>query len=308
MHARFHVARAFASVTLLSVAGCAEVLDIPDDPKLVFQQRDPWRCLGNVPEPPAPETEMATVLVQACNFISTNCATPVTGLTARLCDKLDVSCTNPINDNITDSGGRLSFDVVTGGVLGVGFDGYLQITPPTELCTNEAVFGEAGPLLCSLVGCDTQNPDDRCRVPTFAPSLLFFNPNIRADIVDPIPLPLVPTSALQPVLAAVGQTFDPTTGVLFISSRDCDGKPARGVSLAINQHQDVVSELYVVDGNISGTATQTDSSGLGGFIGVPAGFVEVVGYVGDETGLRIGATGVRVAAFNITYSTLVPSP
>ena len=301
------LARVTGSLAVLLLTGCEQVLDIPDDPRVV-EGADPWRCLGKVAEPAAPTSQTAKVRIQACNFISTNCATPVTGLTASLCDRLDVSCSNPVATNITDEGGALIFDVPTGGVLGTGFDGYLQITAPSELCTNEEVFGASSGVLCALVGCNTAAPSEVCRVPTFAPSLLFFNPTIRADVVQPIPLPLLPTSALQPVLAEVGKTFDPLTGTLFISSRDCDGAPAADVAYALNEHGDVASELYSINGNISGTAKHTDASGLGGFIGVPAGFVEVAGFLGDESGPRIGATAVRSVAFHVTYSTVAPSP
>jgi hypothetical protein len=305
------IATSLASAMLLSLAGCGEVLDIPDNPRLVPPERDPWRCLGKPTQTIPPEGDSATVRVQACNFVSTNCSQPMTGITAKVCDKLDLKCTSPIQ-TVRDNGGALEFVAPTGGVLGVGFDGYLRITPPVASCTNAAVFGDVGPLLCALAGmaCDPTLPDDPdCLFPTFVPALLFFNPSVRADLTTPIPLPLIPTAAAQSLTAAAGGTFNPATGIVFTTSLDCDGVPARDVALTIDKHQDVVTELYAENGVISSTARSTDVTGLGGYIGVPPGFVVLAGYLGsDEDGsARIGQVGVNVEAFTISYTSLVPS-
>ena len=66
---------------------CSQVLDIPDDPRVVAT--GPWRCLNQLPVAPAASGPLASVRVQACNFI-TNCTTMASGLTAKLCDKRDV--------------------------------------------------------------------------------------------------------------------------------------------------------------------------------------------------------------------------
>jgi hypothetical protein len=83
-----------------------------------------------------------------------------------------------------------------------------------------------------------------------------------------------------------------------------------GVSFTVDKHQERVTVLYLENGLISSTATQTDSSGLGGIINVPSGFVSVEGTIGNDDGTRrrMGAFGVQVTPFNISYSTLSPSP
>ena len=298
-----------STLALASLVGCSEVIDVPDDPRLV--NSGPWWCLDRPRESPAPAADTAVVRIQACNFVSTNCSEPIPGITARLCDKKDVTCASPIQTATGDSQGLLVFDVLTGGVLGLGFDGYLQIAPPLELCTNRAVFGEAGALLCGFApGCDQAAPDDRCKVPLYAPSALFFNPPIKNDLIVPIPLPLVPTSSVLSLIQASGAQFDPTTGLVFVTAHDCSGGPTAGVSFNVDKHQDRVTVLYLENGLISSTATQTDSSGLGGIINVPSGFVNVEGTIGNDDGTRrrMGAFGVQVTAFNISYSTLAPSP
>jgi hypothetical protein len=305
---RFKLARALLSAALLSSTACSEVLDIPDDPKLV-DGTDPWRCLGKPLPETVPERDTASVSVHACNFVSSNCSATATGFTANLCDKKDVNCTNPIATNIGESAGDLQFDVPTGGVLGVGFDGYLQIAARTELCTNKEFFPESGQLLCALSGqaCDT-NPTEACRYPIYAPARLFFNPAIKSDVTTPIPLPLFPLDQVQPILTAANQPLDPTKGFVFITALDCNGTPAKDVSYSISRNDPSIAELYVAEGNISGGVSHTDETGLGGFLGVPAGFTEVFGALGDDSGQRIGAAGVYVGAFSVSYTTLTPSP
>jgi hypothetical protein len=283
------------------------VLDIPDHPELIAD--GPWRCIQNPVAPAPPDEEEATVKVAACNFVSSNCSEPVTGLTAALCSKRDVNCAHPLRTGIVDDDGELLFEVPTGGVLGVGFDGYLQVTAPAASCTDQDVFGAAGPVLCELApGCDPTAPDEHCIMPTFAPAMLFFNPAIRASAHRPIPLPLIPTSGVLTLTQAAGGEVDPSTGNVFVTAQDCDGKPAAGVRYSMMQHSTDSTLLYVSAGVISDTASETDDSGIGGFLGVTAGFAGVVGSIeGDENGaLKIGEVGVQVAPFTITYATLAP--
>jgi hypothetical protein len=313
------IARTLSVVTLLSVAGCKQVLDIPDDPKLVRPRAadaaaddGPWSCLGHAPPKVTSNADAALVRVQACNFVSPKCSEPVTGFTATLCGKLDTNCENPLQDSIKESNGALQFAVPTGGVLGVGFDGYLKLTPPTASCTDQDTFGDVGPLLCALLGsaCDATKPDDPgCQFPTFVPSLLFFNPAIKKDVDGPIPVPLVPTREAQTLIAAAGGNFNPTTGIVFTTSLDCNGDPTPGVSLTIDKHQDVVTQLFSQNGVISSTAKVTDESGLGGYIGIPPGFVVIDGFLGDggPGSKKVGEVGVNVEAFTISYSNLAPS-
>ncbi len=291
-----------SSVCWLAVvtSGCSGMLDLPEEAELVAQ--GPWRCLGDLEAAPAPAATVASVQVAACDFIS-NCTAPVTGLTARVCAKRDVGCTNPLRTDIADRAGLLQFDVSTAGG---GFDGYLEVTAPTASCTDTQVFGEAGASLCELApGCDPAAPDQRCLVPTHARSMLFFNPPIVASVTKPLQLPMMSSAGLPALVQAAGAELDPTTGNLFITAIDCDGAPAAGVTYAITQSQDKVTQLYVDSGVVSDTALQTDSSGVGGFVGVPAGFAEAVGYNADLE--RIGEVGVQSAPFTMTYVALVPS-
>jgi hypothetical protein len=123
-------------------------------------------------------------------------------------------------------------------------------------------------------------------------------------------LPLIPTSAASSLTQAAGGDVDPTTGNVFITARDCDGKPAAGARFDMtSRNNDNVTILYVRDGVISNSAAATDESGIGGLLGVPAGFSSIAGFAGIDGSLetKFGEIGVQVAPFTITYATLAPA-
>jgi len=284
------------------MAGCQQILDIPGDPRVVAS--GPWRCLGKTPVATEAARSTAMVRVQPCNFI-TDCTTNVTGLTAQLCDKRDVGCLSPRLVGLTQTDGEFRFDVPTAGG---GFSGYLLIDSPVALCTDSAAFGGvAGKALCDLVAptCNPTAPDARCYTKLYAPSMLFFNPPVVNDMPSAMPLQMFPISGLPTVIAAAGIQVDPAAGNLFIQALDCDGHPAAGVTYQIQQFGTQVSPLFVDNGIVSSVATQTDASGIGGFVRVPPGFVSVTGYLADAT--AIGGIGVQSISSVLTYTTLIPT-
>jgi hypothetical protein len=301
---------AAALAQLLGVVACANVIGITDNPRLEEGPTGPWRCLTTPDEPPPPAADHATVRVLACNFVSTNCGEVVSDLTAKLCDKLDVGCMNPILSDIPNHEGEFVFEVATGGALGTGFDGYLQITSSSAPCTDEASFGAAGPALCATApGCAPPAPDESCDIPLYMTSLLFFNPPIRADIETARVLPLVPTSSLFPLAEAAGTSLSLSGGSAFIAAVDCDGRPASGVQLSTEQA--VAAVMYLEGGVISTSAQETGESGLVGLVGMPAGFASVYGTIADPNDARerveIGDVGLRIAPFTMSYARLAPT-
>lgn len=289
------------------LASCVQVLGIPNDPELV--PTGPWRCLKQQAAASAqqiPTAAEAQVLVQACDFI-TACTTTVTGFTAQLCDKRDVGCLNPRLTGLSDVNGEFRFQVPTAGG---GFDGYLLVTSQVASCTDAAAFGNvAGPVLCGALApnCNMSAPDASCMLPIFAPALFFFNPPIVGDVTQPLPLQLFPTTGLPSIIQAAGIQLDPAAGNLFIQALDCDGNPAPDVSYTIEQDAGQTSPPYYVNnGVVSSTFTRTDSTGIGGFIGVPSGFVSVLGRNGDS--VAVGEIGVQAVPSTLTYSVLLPRP
>lgn len=304
---RFGNMRRVVFAALLALGACADLLDIPQDP--VLASVDTWTCM-TPPAAAAPTSARALVRVHTCNFVSTNCSSPVTGLKAQLCEKRDVNCAAPLKVDLPDENGEFHFDVPTGGVGGPGFEGYLRISAPTELCTNYALFG-SDMLACALApNCDPTQPDENCRIPTYAPSMLFFNPPVKADVAAPIVVPLIPSAATVSLVEAAGSRIaDPTSGSVFVTVLGCDGRPAAGATIRVSpQPASSVATVYVVDGVISAAASETDSSGIGGLLGVRAGFARVAARAGAAPDSpEIAAAGIQVAPLTMTYVTLAPT-
>jgi len=290
------------AVVLSPVAlGCAAIVDFPDAPELVTQaELSPEPARGCLPDPSRPATasaETARVRVQACDALR-GCSTPLPGLTARLCGKLDVDCVSPFQTGISAPDGMFEFDVPT---TGTGFAGYLAVSSATEPC-NSALFGEASPLLCSLVPlCNPEAPDEACLVPLYAPAMLFFNPPITSDVTQPFVLSLLSSAVMPGIVRAAGSDYDPTTGNLLVVARGCDGTPAAGIRYDLGEEQSQL--LYMDSGVLSRARDATDDTGMGAFTGVRPGFASVAAY--DGAGERVGAIGVQVAPGTITYATLL---
>jgi hypothetical protein len=293
----------FAACLSLIDLGCAAIVDFPEDPQLVpaseLAPSEARHCLLDLDANATASAQTARVRVQACDALR-GCSTPVPGLTARLCGKLDVDCLSPLQIGISALDGTFEFDVPT---MGTGFTGYLQVSSATEPCTSP-VFGEAGPLACSLLPqCTPEAPDESCRIPLYAPALLFFNPPITSDLSEPLVLSLLSSAALPGIVRAAGSDYDPATGSLLVVARDCDGSPAAGIRYDLGEDQDQLTQLYMESGVLSRTRDTTDDTGMGAFTGIRPGFASVVAY--DDAGARVGGIGVQVAPGTITYATLL---
>lgn len=289
------------ALTFLPI-GCAAVVEFPDDPELIDQ--GPWRCLAEPLGRAAPTRSTAHVQLQACDSLR-GCSLPISGLSARLCSKLDAGCTSPISTNISYAGGVFDFDVPTGSA---GFDGYLEVSAPSELCTDREVFGEASAALCALLAqCDPRSPDARCSLPSYPLALQFFNPPIIEDTVSPRPIYMSSAAASRAIGQAAGADFDATKGSLIVTAVDCDGKGAPGIAFAMGGQQRAVGQVfYMQNGVPSVTLQETDATGFGGFVGMPAGYLDVVAK--NSAGTRIGGVGAYVAPASTSFITLAPLP
>lgn len=286
---------------LVLLSGCADVLDIPDDPEVV-EALGPWSCSTSALAP-APIAQTARVRLNACGAFG-DCSSTVTGLSAKVCRKLDVGCTQPIVDGVSDVDGVLEFDVPTGER---GFDGYVAIASSGEPCDVASASGGFASAVCSLLpGCNGEPASPSCQLPAYAPVMLFMNPPVTNDLPLPIELPLVPTLSLPALVGATGTDFDPLSGNLLVTTLDCAAAPAAGVQYSLGGGAGSETVLYVENGVLSNDSSLTDLTGMGAFIGLQPGFVNVTAH--DAAGARIGAIGVRVAPFTITQSLLLPSP
>jgi hypothetical protein len=74
----------------------------------------------------------------------------------------------------------------------------------------------------------------------------------------------------------------------------------------MRQHADEVSQWYMANGILTASVSETDATGMGGFLGVPPGFADVEAYNAENE--RVGAVGVQVSAGTISYASVVPLP
>jgi hypothetical protein len=262
----------------------------------------PWRCLGNPTPPPVSTAATAHVSLPVCDSLR-GCGLPIAGLTAKLCAKLDAGCTSPLPFDISYANGVFDFDVPASPM---GFNGYLAIASPPELCTDGMIFGEATRALCALLPeCNPAAPDARCEIPAYPPVSFFFNPPVVADASVSRPLQITSTAASLAIAQAAGIVYDPTRGSLLVTALDCDGTRASGLSFSLENYQGNPSQTLYVENNIPSRALlATDATGVGIVIDVSPGFVTVVAR--DASGKRVGSAGAYVAPSSDSYITLVP--
>ena len=140
----------------------------------------------------------------------------------------------------------------------------------------------------------------------FVQTLYFFNPPIDHDQTIP-PISFASPLANVGLLLQLGRQAIPGRGNIVISSQDCAGAPAAGVSYSTASGDGMTSSFYTVGtgGLPSGTATATDQGGYGGIINVPAGTATVTATL-DNPATDLGTISVLVRDGAITYSRVVP--
>lgn len=105
--------------------------------------------------------------------------------------------------------------------------------------------------------------------PTLVPALMFYQYPLSADSRrDTAPLGLVERALLPMLTAAIGTPQDPMLGLLTLRAFDCKGDEAPGVQVSIDKPG---VGWYFVSGLPSAAPTETEGSGLGGFLNVPSG-------------------------------------
>jgi hypothetical protein len=136
---------------------------------------------------------------------------------------------------------------------------------------------------------------------SYSPSLYFFNPpldhaqQVMAGIIPPEAFPLL-TSTLSPNLP-------PDHGLVVLTALDCLGNTAAGVSFAA-LGGDAFTKPYYNVGGLPTLTTQTDSSGIGGVLGVPAGVISVTATLAD--GRKVGTVSLLVRGSALSFCPLVP--
>jgi len=245
----------------------------------------PWGCLGNVTVPEA-STANVSVTVPLVN-LSTQMPLASSDVVARVCAKIDVNCTSPLQTTQPDAQGALQL------TLTAGFDGFVVITPnlPPSDAGADASAADAG---------DGALPD------VYVPSFVFFNPPIEKDTIYST-IVMVKTSALEEIAEVEGTTIDPTLGAVFMETVDCNAQPAAGVSVTIDSTTASTQGFYFKQGLPVLNAPSTDVSGYAGFVNVPLGTRTVTGKL-ESTQQEIGTATVFTRASFISYTVMAPSP
>ncbi|HEU4578284.1 MAG TPA: hypothetical protein VFS67_08520 [Polyangiaceae bacterium] len=109
--------------------------------------------------------------------------------------------------------------------------------------------------------------------PEIVSTILFYQDALALDARrDTTPLGVVERDRLPMLTAAIGSQQEPQLGLVYLRAFDCQNEPAVGVRYRIDRSS---VPFYFVAGLPSGTSTETERSGLGGFINVPTGIAVV---------------------------------
>lgn len=204
-----------------------------------------YLCLGKHPAP-TPTKATAAYMLTLTDLI-TQKALP--GLRVKLCTNLtDPSCAVPAATTQTDDAGvaRLTIDLSKGA-----FDGYVDVDPETADGGSAVVDGG-----------DTA---------VYMPSRIYYTSiPIAADRTDDYQLLQFGTLNLFGSLFSAKADF--TKGAAFIIAEDCSFTDSASISLTVDQADDGGTHaFYIKNDQPSTTATETDVSGIAGFVNLPTG-------------------------------------
>lgn len=134
---------------------------------------------------------------------------------------------------------------------------------------------------------------------------LFFPPKpLTADYAENT---LVVTEAAFPTLAALLGTPDPERGHLTVNALDCTGGAAAHVAFQANPSDAETIPFYLAQNLPSKAATETDSTGRGGFGNLQPGAVTVRAVV-QPIGLVASESTVLVRKGTFSYKPMPPTP
>jgi hypothetical protein len=228
-----------------------------------------WSCIGHVNWPSAVVDASATT-VQLVDIIT---KAPVPGVTVKLCPASDSTCNLVQDTQTTDSNGKATVTVPMYG--GKGPTGYIDVS------------NDAG----------------------MYPELFFWS----FTLSEPAFAGTIPTStqdrvALLGALLGADGGFDDTKGHAFLLAWDCRTSAAADVEFSFGPTADPeIQLLYAQSGNLSKTATRTDTSGFALAFNLPVGPVTVTA---TPVGLGVPSSQVTfyVRPKTLSYVWVPPTP
>ncbi len=203
-----------------------------------------WSCLSGHnlwPNPPA-----AAKITFSVTFVDFSSEEPFVGSVVKACDKLDYTCSSPIDQSTTDTTGLVTLSVPPGLA---GFDGYLDVTGGEVANTGSDAGGDAG-------------------VSVLFPSIWYPVPFVVADGWRGRTL-LISEGEAVAITAATGTSPDPMRGHVLLNAADCLFTPAPGVSFTLDSADSQTVSYYLIGGVPVTSAKATDASGIGAFLNVP---------------------------------------
>ncbi len=251
--------------------------DVPADPV--------WGCLDNIVlDPPLPGMPMVEVTLPFFDLIN---MVPITGVGVRVCPKLDVTCSRPLNTQlaIADDMGISRVKVPS------GFDGYGQVIELTDggepISGGAADAGDAGDAAAGPIG-------------RLVPSTVYFNPPIVRDTAYGI-VPLFSRNDIDMLAQVQGNTWDRSLGIMFVGILDCSRKPVSGATWDPSIVDMRSKRFFYINGLPDESASATDATGFGGLLNAPTGSITVNARV-QATGKRVGSATVLVRAGSAVIS------
>jgi hypothetical protein len=235
-----------------------------------------WACVGHV-NWPDPTTKATTLTASVIDFVSQKA---VPGVTAKVCEFQ--SCDAPLGYGATDSHGELTIQVpaLAPHVMGLAEDSYAVLTSPT-LTTTLFFWGY---------------PVSEPKAPIGAPELYVSE-----------------AAEWQAAFATQGVSWDSSRGILGVLVRDCRLTFAAGVKLSLSgagMRDPAIRPFYLVNHqDLDFSAMETDgTTGVGGFINVPAGEFTVTAKPDALGGVPSSTARIYIEAGTLTEVFLEPIP
>jgi hypothetical protein len=256
-------------ITTLLLLGCTPAGSSTDAgaPGEDYSKDLAWTCLGKV----TLDAPSAATVRLATSFVRYDLAGPgakiTTPIEVRGCALTDPTCSTPLSTDLSTTG-EVSPSLPTGSS---GFDGFLTITGPGNLKTKA-----------------------------------YFSPPVVTDTSASANVRGVPSpEALDAIASALGETVNPSRGHLIVRARNCYANNAIHVTFSADKTDSLSTVYYYRGTSPDPSATDTDSTGLGGILNLTPGDVTLTWSV---SGKRIGEATLRIEAGAATTVGASPLP
>jgi hypothetical protein len=224
-----------------------------------------WRCVGHASWPTAKDS--STVISMQTGWYGGGAVPfPLAGITMKICDPQNPSKCNPFDQATTDAYGAATLTLPQDPGL-PATPSYFEYSAPnivTELIYQGFAFSE--------------------KVARFGGIAVLDVPGLDA------------------LAAQAGVTIDPSRGVLSMSTADCDGVPAPGVTFTATGIDEKSTLVYYANGEFTAQAHETDDHGQGVYLNVPQGTVTVTAFPKSLQGKPSGQVTVSVRAGACTFA------